>query len=53
MEGGERILRWAVETAYSVFKRIFEFVSAKKWEYVVKEIEAKVWIYNPLRAVLC
>jgi len=50
-------LRWMVETAYSAFKRHFgEFVSAKKWDYMVKEIAAKVWkvwIYNSLRAVLC
>ncbi len=43
-----------VETAYSVFKRCFgEFVSAKKWDYMLAEIAAKVWIYNSLRAVLC
>ena len=43
-----------VETAYSTFKRYFgEFVSAKKWDYMVKEIAAKAWIYNSLRAVLC
>jgi len=47
-------MRWMVETAYSVFKRIFgEFVSAKKWDYMVKEIAAKVWIYNSLRTLLC
>lgn len=43
-----------VETAYSAFKRYFgESVSAKKWDYMVKEIAVKVWIYNSLRAVLC
>jgi len=47
-------LRWMVETAYSAFKRYFgEFVSAKKWNHMVKEIASKVWIYNSLRAVLC
>jgi len=46
--------RWMVETAYSTFKRYFgEFASAKKWDYMLKEIAAKVWIYNSLRAVLC
>jgi len=47
-------LRWAVETAYSVFKRCFgEFVSAKKWDYMLTEIAAKVCIYNSLRVALC
>jgi hypothetical protein len=47
-------LRWMVETAYSVFKRYFgEFVSTKKWDYMLREIAAKVWIYNSLRAILC
>jgi len=40
-----------VETA--AFKRYFgEFVSAKKWDYMLSEIAAKVWIYNSLRAIL-
>jgi transposase len=47
-------LRWTVETVYSAFKRYFgEFVSAKKWNYMLREIAAKVWIYNSLRSVLC
>jgi len=47
-------MRWMVETVCSVFKRYFgEFVSAKKRDYMVKEIAAKVWIYNSLMAVLC
>ncbi len=42
-----------VETVYSVFKRTFgEFVSAKKCDYILAEIAAKVWIHNSLRAVL-
>jgi len=53
-EGKEYGLRWSVETAYSVFKRRFgEFVSAMEWNYMVKEIVAKVWIYNSLRTLLC
>jgi len=31
-----------VETAYSAFKYFGEFVSAKKWNYMVREIAAKV-----------
>jgi len=47
-------MKWMVETAYSTFKRYFgEFVSAKKWEYMLREIAAKVWICNSLRAILC
>ncbi len=47
-------LRWMVEAVYSIFKRCFgEFVSAKKWDYMLAEIAAKVWIYNSLRTLLC
>ena len=47
-------MRWMVETAYSAFKRYFgEFVSARGWNCMVREITAKVWIYNSLRAILC
>jgi len=46
-------MRWMVETAYSAFKRYFgKFVSARR-NWMVREIAAKVWIYNSLRAILC
>ncbi len=46
-------LRWMAETAYFIFKGYLgEFVSAKKWRYMLAEIAAKVWIYNSLRVVL-
>jgi hypothetical protein len=39
--------RWAVEGAYSCIKRIFgEYVSAKKFVNMAKEMTAKVSLYN-------
>ena len=39
--------RWAVEGAYSVIKRIFgEYVSAKKFVNMAKEMSTKVSLYN-------
>jgi hypothetical protein len=39
--------RWAVEGAYSVIKRIFgEYVSAKKFVNMAKEMATKVSLYN-------
>jgi len=39
--------RWAVECAYSVIKRIFgEYVSAKKFVNMAKEMTTKVSLYN-------
>jgi len=41
--------RWAIETAYSTFKRTFgESVMAKTMTSAVKELAAKVAIYNVL-----
>jgi hypothetical protein len=41
--------RWAVETAYSTFERTFgESVMAKTMQNAVKEMRAKVSIYNML-----
>ena len=41
--------RWIVETVFSVFKRIFgEYVSAKKFNYIVNELMHKIRIYNLL-----
>lgn len=39
--------RWIAETVFSVFKRTSgEYVSAKKMEYIVKELIIKAGIYN-------
>lgn len=39
--------RWAVETAYSVFKRIFgEELLARTWEGMVREVGFKTMLYN-------
>jgi len=39
--------RWAVEGAYSCIKRIFgEYVSAKKFVNMAKEMATKVSLYN-------
>jgi len=41
--------RWSVETAYSTFKRVFgESVMAKTLDNVVRELAAKVSLYNLL-----
>ena len=41
--------RWAVEIAFSTFKRVLgECVNARKWENVKTEIYGKVWLYNHL-----
>jgi transposase len=39
--------RWSVECAFSVIKRIFgEYVSAKKFVNMAKEMSMKVSLYN-------
>ena len=41
--------RWAVETAYSTFKRLFgEGCMAKTLENIARELTAKVALYNML-----
>jgi hypothetical protein len=47
LTGYER--RWAVETAYSTFKRVFgEGCMAKTLENIARELTAKVALYNML-----
>jgi len=39
--------RWAVETAYSTFKRLFgEHSLARSFENIVRELVGKVALYN-------
>ena len=39
--------RWMVEGAYSRFKGMFgEYVFSKKWDMMVKEVRAKLYVYN-------
>jgi hypothetical protein len=41
--------RWAVETAYSTFKRLFgEHSLARSLENIVRELAGKVAVYNML-----
>jgi hypothetical protein len=41
--------RWAVETAYSTFKRVFgEHSLARSFDNIVKELVGKVALYNVL-----
>ena len=52
-EGWARMMgygkRWAVETAFSTFKRQYgEYCMAKNMESVKKELEAKAYVYNML-----
>ena len=43
-------MRWVVEGAFSIFKRVFgEHVMALKWENVIQEIRLKVALYNRWR----
>ena len=43
-------MRWVVEGAFSIFKRIFgEHVMSLKWENVIQEIRIKVALYNKWR----
>ena len=43
-------MRWVVEGAFSIFKRIFgEHVMSLKWENVIQEIRLKVALYNRWR----
>jgi hypothetical protein len=42
-------LRWIAESAFSWMKRVFgEYVTAKKFENMVREIMMKVFLYNML-----
>jgi hypothetical protein len=46
--------RWMVGRSFSGFKRLFgEVVYAKRFEWVVKEIELKVWDYNLTPGLTC
>lgn len=39
--------RWAVETAFSVFKGVFsEHVMSREWRYILHELQLKVVLYN-------
>ena len=41
--------RWAAETAFSTFKRLYgEYCMAKNMESISKELAAKAYIYNML-----
>ena len=41
--------RWAVETAFSTFKRLYgEYCMSRKMENISKEMMAKAYIYNML-----
>ena len=41
--------RWAAETAFSTFKRLYgEYCMAKNMESIAKELSAKAYIYNML-----
>jgi hypothetical protein len=41
--------RWAVETVYSTFKRLFgECSLARSFENIARELEGKVALYNML-----
>jgi hypothetical protein len=41
--------RWAVETAYSTFKRVFgEHSLARSFENIARELAGKVALYNML-----
>jgi hypothetical protein len=41
--------RWAVETAYSTFKRLFgELSLARSFENIARELAGKVALYNVL-----
>ena len=43
-------MRWVVEGAFSIFKRIFgEHVMSLKWENIIQEIRLKVALYNRWR----
>ncbi len=41
--------RWAVEIAFSTYKRIFgENISSRRWDQVVQEIKFKIMVYNKM-----
>lgn len=41
--------RWIVETFFPGFKRLFGgVVHTKRFKQMIKEIELKVWVYNPM-----
>jgi hypothetical protein len=41
--------RWAVETAFSTYKRLYgEYCMSRKIENIERELKAKAYIYNTL-----